>query len=156
MTAQHHAAGERMRHSEPGDRSPSIFQRMRREWQAFRDDPPGHRFRNHLKRMREAGSAKLRAISVGLGVVLLAGGVVLLFVPGPGLVVVVFGLALLAGESRALARQLDRAEPHVRRWQAGLRRWWRRRGWPARIALIAAGLALAAGALLLGWLWLTR
>lgn len=156
MTAQHHASTERIRHSETGDRSPSLFQRMRREWQAFRRDPPGHRFCNHLKRMREAGSGKLRALSVGLGVLLLAGGVVLLFIPGPGLIIIVFGLALLAGESRWLARHLDRAEPHVRRWHAALRRWWGRRGWPARIALIALGLALGAGALFLGYLWLTR
>ncbi len=158
MTPQNHAAGERARHSVPRKdaRSESLMQHLRREWRAFRGDSPGQRFKNQHRRMREAGSAKLRALAIGLGVVLLAGGVVLLFVPGPGLIVVVFGLALLAGESRTLAGLLDRAEPHVRRWHAGLRRWWGRRGWPARAAIIAGLAVLAAGAALLAWLWFVR
>lgn len=78
--------------------------------------------------MRESGSIKLRAVCLGIGVVLAAGGVALLFLPGPGLLLLVFAAALLAGESRTASRWLDRAEPPVaRRLQAVKRRWQRLR-----------------------------
>lgn len=106
-------------------RRPSMFAMMREAWKAFRGDRPGERFRNHYRRLRESGSATLRVIALLTGAVLIAGGVILLFLPGPGLLFLVFGLALFAGESRTLAGWLDRAEPPVRRRLAAIRRRWR-------------------------------
>src|SRR5688500_8338937 len=100
--------------SSTGARRRTFIASLRREWRAFHHDRVGHRFRNHRRRLR-TGSMKLRAASVVLAVFLIAIGIVLCFIPGPGLLVIVFGLALLAGESRALAGWLDRAEPKVRR-----------------------------------------
>ena len=76
----------------------SLYQEMRREWRLFRDDRVGHRFRDHQARLKN-GSLRMRAVSMLFGLVLLAAGVVLCFIPGPGLPVMIFGIALLAGES---------------------------------------------------------
>jgi hypothetical protein len=118
---------ERTRHSEAdeGGRG-SLFQLLREEWKAFRRDEPGQRFTGHYRRLRESGSIKVRVVGIALGAVLVAGGVVLLFMPGPGLLFLVFGLALLAGESKTLAGWLDRAELPVRRVLGFLRRRWKR------------------------------
>jgi hypothetical protein len=127
---------------------------IKQEWRQFRDDPPGERFRNHNERMR----SKSRALVVAqflLGVVLLVVGIALLFIPGPGTVVMAFGLGVLAGRSKKLAGVLDRAEPVVRRWvEIGQRRWyWLPR--PARYAILVVGLAAAVFAAYVAWRWLT-
>jgi Putative transmembrane protein (PGPGW) len=99
---------------------------IQRAWRAFRDDEQGQRFRNHHRRLHEPGWRKLRILALFAAPLLLAAGVVMLFVPGPGLLFVLFGLALLAGESTALARRLDRAEPPVRRRFERVQRLWKR------------------------------
>src|SRR5262245_11778477 len=90
-----------------------MFGGIREEWRTFRADPPGERFARHERR-GEQRSAAQRAMRIVLGAVLLALGVFLLFVPGPGLLVMVFGLAMFAGESRWIARRLDAAEVWLR------------------------------------------
>jgi hypothetical protein len=131
----------------------SLYQEMRREWRLFRDDRVGHRFRDHQVRLKN-GSLRMRAVSMLFGVVLLVAGVVLCFIPGPGVPVLVFGIALLAGESRVVATLLDRTEPPARRAVHRAGRWWRGLSLAAHIALIAvavaAGAALAYGA---WWFW---
>ncbi len=99
---------------------------LKTEWRCFKDDPPGERFERHCERMKQHPWA-LMLLQITLGVVLIAAGVVLLFIPGPGLLVMAFGLGLLAGVSRPIARWMDRAEPRVReRWRQ-LKAWWRRK-----------------------------
>lgn len=131
----------------------SLLQEMRREWRLFRDDRVGHRFRDHQARLKN-GSLRMRAVSMLLGLVLLAAGVVLCFIPGPGVPVLVFGVALLAGESRVVATLLDRAEPRARRaLHRASRRW---RGLPrlAKVALIAVGVSAGAAlAYAAWWFW---
>lgn len=51
-----------------------------------------------------------RAIVMVVGVVLLAGGLVMLVTPGPGLVLIVAGLAVLATEFVWAERMLDKAK----------------------------------------------
>ena len=136
-----------------GNGSTSIVDEMRREWRLFRDDRAGQRFRDHHARLKN-GSWRMRALSMVLGLLLVSAGVVLCFIPGPGVPVLVFGVALLAGESRAVASLLDRAEPPARRAGHRAVRWWRALPLAARVALgavaIAAGAALAYGT---WWFW---
>ena len=49
-------------------------------------------------------------------------GVFFLAVPGPGIPILLVGLALIAQESSTLARWLDRTEVRLRRWWKKLRR----------------------------------
>jgi Flp pilus assembly protein TadB len=111
---------------DPRARAPSVRDLLRREWDAFRRDSAGERFRHHEERLRQPEYTVLRRLALVFGPVLIAVGVVLLFIPGPGLVFIVLGLALLCGRWRWLARQLDRAEPPVRRRARSWRDRWRK------------------------------
>ncbi|HEU4611640.1 MAG TPA: PGPGW domain-containing protein [Kofleriaceae bacterium] len=87
------------------------------------------------------------ALALGLGIVLLAGGVVLLFIPGPGLLLILFGLALVASHSERLSRLLDRAEPALRRSGRRAKLRWQAAPSRAKVGLVL-GLVSAAGAFL--------
>jgi hypothetical protein len=106
-------------------RRPTTRELIRREWNALRDDPPGERFRNHHRRMRDPACARLRVAALVVGPILAAAGVIMLFIPGPGLLFILAGAALLCGQSERLAGWLDHAEPRLRRALAGARRRWR-------------------------------
>lgn len=80
---------------------------------------PGRRFsdRYHRRQSRIA-----RFLVGAAGAVLIVLGALLVLTPGPGLVVLLAGALLLAGESRAAARWLDAAELRVREVARRLRR----------------------------------
>lgn len=127
---------------------------IQHEWRRFRHDPPGMRFRNHRHRMKRK-PRWLTIVRLVIGVALVAAGVVFLFLPGPGLVGIFFGVALLAGMSTGLARLLDRAEPWARARVDGARAWWRRRSRGAQGAVIAlAAVVAAAGGFVVWTEWL--
>lgn len=99
---------------------------LKSDWQHFKADPPGQRF----VRQRERANRRSRAQTIlflVLGLVMVAGGIVLLVFPGPGIPLIVLGLALIASVSQRLARVLDRAEPALRRRWAAIKRWWKQR-----------------------------
>jgi hypothetical protein len=117
----------------------STIDNVKREWRAFKHDEPGVRFQHQHDRMQKKAHS-IRIAQAAAGLILTIAGIVLLFVPGPGLLVMVFGLALLAGLSNALAKLLDRAEPPLRHEAQLLRRGWHRLAGSAKVGL--AGLAL--------------
>ena len=84
---------------------------------------PGRRFQERYERKQhEKGSAWKRCAFVCGGVLLTLVGIFFLAVPGPGIPILIVGLALIAQESAVMARLLDRTELRLRRW------WKRRRG----------------------------
>jgi hypothetical protein len=121
-----------------------VLQRIRDEWRAFSDAPPGERFRAHYQRSQANRGRAGRVALVGAGIVLLVVGLAMLVLPGPGIIVSAGGLALLAQQSALLARGLDRAEVAVRRVTDALGRWWRRRSTPARVGVATFAASLAA------------
>lgn len=117
---------------------------LAQEWRSFRHDAPGSRFANHYERMRKEGSKAGAVARLGLGALLIAAGIVMLFTPGPGLLVAVFGLGLIAGQSKTTAKALDRGEPAARRGWKRVKAWWKARTMLAKAAMIAvAALAIA-------------
>ena len=83
---------------------------------------PGRRFQERYRRKHaEKGSAWKRYGFVCAGILLTVLGVFFLAVPGPGIPILAVGLALIAQESAAMARWLDRAELRLRRWWKKLR-----------------------------------
>lgn len=97
-----------------------MFQRFRRDWQLLRSGAPGERFqRYHRQRRSPDGGMRVGPLVAGALVVLV--GIVLLPAPGPGIIVVAVGCALLAGESLRVARLMDRSETALRsavgRWR---------------------------------------
>jgi uncharacterized membrane protein YbaN (DUF454 family) len=128
----------------------SVVGRARCEWRRFRDDEPGSRFSNYRRRLHEHASRTLRACCIGCAVLLIIAGIAMCFLPGPGLLVLFLGLAMFGGESRRLARWLDRMEPASRRRAAAAKRWWRRRSIVSRGAMIAIAMA-ATGLAMRAW-----
>jgi len=104
----------------------SLSQLIRHEWNDLRGDEPGQRFRNHHRRLQQPDYKRLRILALLVGPILAAGGLVMLFIPGPGLLFIVFGLALLGGLSRTLAGWLDHGEPPARRVFSRLRERWKK------------------------------
>lgn len=123
---------------------------MKHEWRQFRRDAPGARFLNHRRRMKRKPTW-VAAVRLGLGIALVTAGVAFLFLPGPGLVGIVFGVALLAGMSTRLARLMDRAEPWLRARARALRRGWRQLSRAGKGAVIAGAAALAVAAGVVVW-----
>jgi hypothetical protein len=85
-------------------------------WDRFVHSRPGRRFQQRYRRKRQAkGSAWKRCALVCGGVLLALVGIFFMAVPGPGIPILAVGLALVAQESAAMARLLDRAEIRLRR-----------------------------------------
>lgn len=131
---------------------------LRDRWHDFAAAEPGTRFEREYERKRgQAQPAWKRALGVLSGVALIIVGIVELAVPGPGVLVIGIGAALLGRESRGIARWLDRGEITVRRLAARVARWWRGLGGWGRAALVvvtvagAAGIGVVAVRLLLAW-----
>jgi len=64
----------------------------------------------------------MRTLSVLAGAMLVAAGLFMLVAPGPGILVLLAGCALIAEESQLMARFLDWAEVGIRRVISTLRK----------------------------------
>ncbi len=105
--------------------SPSMTETLREQWRRFASRPAGRRFQMRWRARREkpAGFAR-KLFLMGLGAVLVVLGAVMLVLPGPGLLVLLIGTALIAEESLFVARLVDRVDLAFAR---GLQRWRARR-----------------------------
>lgn len=84
---------------------------LRRRWNAFRSEPAGTRFQRRYRRSASRPSGWLRKCGVLLAAtVLIVLGLVMLVLPGPGLLALLLGAVLIAEESRLAARLLDRVD----------------------------------------------
>jgi Putative transmembrane protein (PGPGW) len=131
-----------------------MLSRLRKNWRVFERAKPGSRF-ERLHDARE-GSGAARIAATVLGIALIAGGVVLLFIPGPGLLLIAFGGGLLAQESLWLARRMDRIELLLRRLYRRGRSAWKRATPPVR-SVVASASVVATGLAIYGaWVLLLR
>jgi hypothetical protein len=126
---------------------------FKKGWRVFRAAPPGKRF-VRLFESRKAAGGTSRLLTTMLGVLLLGAGGFLLFVPGPGLLLIAFGAALVAQQSRGLAKALDRLEPPQRKLTRKARDFWKQTSGAARAATVALVSISAGGAALVTYLWL--
>ena len=129
----------------------AIMSRALDEWRRFRDDTPGCRFRHYNERLHTHGTRTLRVFGILCGGVLVVAGIARCFLPGPGVITILLGLALFGGESRRLARRLDRLEPAMRRKAKAIARWWKRRSLLSRGAMIAIAMLLTGLAMRAWW-----
>lgn len=115
-----------------------------REWLAIRASASGQRFHQTWQRRRESSVAARLALTIA-GVCLIALGLLMLIFPGPGLVAIIVGAALVASSLRPLARGLDTTELAVVRRYRRIPEAWRRSWWGRSIALLfVLGAALIA------------
>jgi hypothetical protein len=92
-------------------------------WRDLKAAPPGERFELAYRSNRELGRRGWkRGAAIFGGAVLIAVGLFMLVAPGPGILVLVLGAALVAGESLLMARFLDGAEVRIRRAISTLRK----------------------------------
>jgi len=125
----------------------SVFEGLKQEWKGFAEAKPGERFRAHQATLAQ----KSRVALIGraaFGVLLFAAGVVMLFAPGPGLLVMVFGFALAAGQSHWVAARLDRGEVAGRAAWGKLKRRWLAATTGVKVLIVALAVVLAASAAL--------
>ena len=87
---------------------------MRGKWRGFARAKPGRRFQNRYDRLHSESGLGHKLLVIGAGVILILAGVVLLVVPGPGIIVAAIGGMMLAEESKTAARALDWLETRLR------------------------------------------
>jgi hypothetical protein len=101
-----------------------MFDRLRQQFRAFTQQPSGTRF-EHRYRLRQNRPHRLRSVvTVGAGCLLILFGIVMLVLPGPGLIAIVIGAGMIGGESLLAARLFDRVD---RRGTAIYARWRNRK-----------------------------
>lgn len=120
------------------------------EWRHFCSDAPGERFQNHRDRMR-CRPRWHTFLASGVGTFFIATGFVLLFMPGPGLLSIGFGVALFASHSVRLASLLDRGEVRLRRLSRRTKRRWRHLSGHAKVGLLLGVAATATVAMVAMW-----
>lgn len=106
-----------------------MFGSLKARWRAFVAVPRGQRFAAHHERAHRPDAPKwMRIATLTMGSILLVLGIVMLVLPGPGLLAIIAGGVLIAEESSTAARVLDRLD------LAAARAGGRWRAWRARKA----------------------
>lgn len=134
-----------------------MLESIRKDWQQFRDEAPGRRFRERYRRRQEQECGWLdprRLFNVVVGLALVFGSAFFGWVPGPGILTFFLGLAMIASEFHPVARGLDWGEMKTRRLGRGCRDFWRKSSNPLRalivvVALVCVGILLYGGYLVL-------
>jgi hypothetical protein len=115
---------------------------LRAHWRDLKRGRPGHRFQDRYERARKTTRQSGRARRIGLaagGIVCVLIGLVLSVIPGPAIPFFLLGGAMLATESRRIARFMDWSEVRLRKLAAWAKRRWRKFPTVARVLLIIIG-----------------
>lgn len=123
--------------------------RVREYWRSLKRGRPGRRFQDRYERSAEARNRQhvaWRIAKVIAGLVAIAIGVVEILLPGPAVLFFFVGGALLASESRAVARAMDWGERRGRSLWRFVRRTARGRHHPPTLVILTAGAAALAEA----------
>ena len=128
---------------------------LRESWAEFSKPPVGQRFTTHYHN-RDGGKLVWfkKPFFILTGCLMIAAGLLMLIAPGPGLVALALGAALLAQESLWIAKFMDGCDLHGRRLVLFLWRNWQAaplwlKGLIILVCLTLAGLA----AWLAWWVW---
>lgn len=89
---------------------------LKDDWQQFRSARPGRRFIEQFETNQQERASKFTRLAlIALGGLVVLIGLVALPAPGPGILIVAAGMALLARESRWIAERMDSVELKLRR-----------------------------------------
>jgi hypothetical protein len=122
-----------------------MLEKIKASWERFKADSPGKRFQQQFKRRHEIARTPLqKALVVGSGILFTGVGIVLFFLPGPGVLFVLLGAVLIAQRSLTLARALDWSEIRLRKLLARSSDVWRQ--FSATVKIFLLGLAVVAAA----------
>lgn len=115
---------------------------------------PGQRFHDFYEYRQHQRNHRWTLTSIATiiaGLVIAGVGIVLIPAPGPGVLIAVFGLALLGSEFEFVARFLDWLECRARPSYEWTKKFWLNVSFPLRIALISGGSLLCAIGLFIGY-----
>jgi hypothetical protein len=127
-----------------------MIEKAKDTWRRFKHSKPGHRFQDHHRYQQGYRRSKsyLRGFfSIVGGLLVVLGGLIAVPGPGPGWLIILLGLGMVARESLFSARLLDRAEVYLRglaRRTVGI---WRTSPAFAKVLIV---LAILAGAIATG------
>jgi hypothetical protein len=96
-----------------------MWRRMKASWTELKHWPAGQRFTKFYEKQHQQRSAASRLLFPLAAIASLAIGVVLVFIPGPAIVFFALAVALIATQSRWVAKRADAAE-------LALRKLWKR------------------------------
>lgn len=122
---------------------------LREQWKELRRGRPGHRFQDRYEHARETQKSKdgmQRVLLIGAGVVALIIAAVFSVIPGPAIPFFFIGGALLATESRIIARFMDWCEVRIRKVLAWAKRSWRRLPTYGRALVVGLAVCFSAAA----------
>lgn len=101
--------------------------KLKQKWHALNNGTPGRRFEeHHLRRQSSPRHRRHIWLMMTLGVLLFVAGVVMLVTPGPGVIFIAAGAALIAEESIVAARTMDWFDVRVRAVIAAANVIWQR------------------------------
>ena len=123
----------------------AMIGRARGGMQRFQASRPGHRFQERYRRRQRSSGGRLGSAGYMVGGAVIAVVSLLLApLPGPGMLTVLRGLGMVAGEFRPGARLLDWSEVRARRLAGWVGNVWRSSaGGKALVASVAAICAAA-------------
>lgn len=105
-----------------------MLEKLKHHWQKFAAHEPGSRFQAQRREGRRGSRSPVaRGLRAVLATAITLIGLVMMPAPGPGMLVVAFGLVMLARESMMAARLLDKAELRLRPPALRVLSWWRER-----------------------------
>lgn len=94
-----------------------MFETLKETWHKIQQDPPGKRFRRQYRRRQNARDGVIkRLLFLGLGSIFSTLGLIMIFTPGSGILLIFIGLGFIAQESLLLAIMLDKMEVSLREW----------------------------------------
>lgn len=128
---------------------------LKRSWHGIARGVPGSRFVNHYEYAHRKGNEVPlwhRVVRFVLALIAFALGVVFAFIPGPAILFFAIAGALVAAESRVVAKAFDWAEIELRHLERKARRRWRELGWFGKSVVVFVVIALGA-AVLAGMAW---
>jgi hypothetical protein len=120
-----------------------MLQKLKQSWRRLKSGTPGRRFQQQYDRRRESGRSPIKKVLfISGGILVMAVGIFLLFVPGPGLVFLLLGAVLVARQSLFAARALDWAEVRGRKLLNWSRRVWRSFSPALKVLVVVLALAV--------------
>jgi hypothetical protein len=115
-----------------------MFKVITEHWGQFRHYPVGERFQRYYRSRHESNrSTTKKILIIGAGSLIMATGIIFLAIPGPGLLVMLGGAALIARESLFVSRLFDRLEPHLWKLARWCKKTWQHLPIGAKILLLA-------------------
>jgi hypothetical protein len=104
----------KIRYSSEG--SAAMWEKFKQTWRHLKAANPGQRFQQEFRRCHSPRRSPIqKALLIVGGLLLMAAGFLLLFIPGPGLVFLFVGGFLIAQQSLVAARVLDWSEIRLRK-----------------------------------------